>query len=131
MIWPTPHSGYSGKHIFNIWDKVRRECVMKEKPLQLIGHSVDADGFSLSANISLMTPIPESISAGVYYLALEIPDENYKAPYFWKSLSIAYGDYDHLRGTFLRILKYQRKELTFKKENMPAQLPPLLIIIII
>ena len=115
MMWPTPHSGYRGTHLLKIWDKVRRECAMKEKPLQLIGHSVDSAGFSLSASITLMTPIPESISAGVYYLALGIPGEKYMAPYFWKLPSIAYGDYDHLRRTFLRILKYQTRELTFYK----------------
>ncbi len=115
MMWPTPHSGYSGKHLLKIWGKVRKECAENEKPLKLIGHSVDSAGFSLSASITLMTPIAESVSAGMYYLALGIPDERFIAPYFWSLPSIAYGDHDHLRRTFLRILKYQTRELTFFK----------------
>ena len=41
MVWPTPDKGYGGRHLLNIWEKVREYCATREKPLNLVGHSTD------------------------------------------------------------------------------------------
>ena len=102
-MWPTPKKGYSGSQLLKIWQKVRKHCA--EKGVNLIGHSTDSAGFSLSASIQLMTPTESTVVRGIQYLGLGISDERFVAPYFWRLPSISYGDYDHLRRTFLRVLK--------------------------
>ena len=115
LMWLTPKKGYSGTHLLKIWQKVRKDCA--EKKVSLIGHSTDSAGFSLSASIQLMTPTESTVAQGIYYLGLGIPDEKFVAPYFWRLPSISYGDYDHLRRTFLRVLKYDTRDLTFFKDE--------------
>lgn len=78
--------------------------------------AVDSAGISLSASVQLMTPTESAVAEGINYLGLDVPDEKFVAPYFWKLPSIAYGDYDHLRRTFLRVLKYNTRNLTFYKD---------------
>ena len=117
MMWPTPNNGYGGRHLLRIWEKVRRDCANRENPLKLVGHSTDSAGFSLSAFVTLMTPTKETVANGIFYLGLCIPDERYIAPYFWTLPSISYPDYDHLRRTLLRNLKYETYELTMYKDT--------------
>lgn len=117
MMWPTPSKGYSGRHLLNIWEKVRQDCAKRETPLKLVGHSADSTGFSLSALVTLMTPTQSTVANGIFYLGLCIPDEKYVAPYFWSLPSIAYSDYDHLRRTLLRNLKYETYELTMYEDS--------------
>ena len=90
---------------------------MQKKKVSLVGHSTDSAGFSLSASVQLMTPTESTVAEGIYYLGLGIPDERFVAPYFWRLPSISYGDYDHLRRTFLRVLKYDTRDLTFFKDS--------------
>ena len=85
-------------------------------PLKLVGHSTDSAGFSLSALVTLMTPTKATVNDGVIYLGLCIPDEKFVAPYFWSLPSIAYSDFDHLRRTLLRNLKYETCDLTMYKD---------------
>lgn len=120
MMWPTPKKGYCGRHLLKIWEKVRQDCAERETPLKLVGHSTDSAGFSLSALVTLMTPTESTVANGVFYLGLCIPDEKYVAPYFWSLPSIAYSDYDHLRRTLLRNLKYETCELTMYKDSTGA-----------
>lgn len=114
LMWPTPNSGYGGSHLLKIWRKVIQHCAANN--VNLVGHSVDSAGFSLSASVQLMTPTESAVAEGINYLGLDVPDEKFVAPYFWKLPSIAYGDYDHLRRTFLRVLKYSTRNLTFYKD---------------
>ena len=114
LMWPTPNSGYGGCHLLKIWGKVMQHCAANN--VNLVGHSVDSAGFSLSASVQLMTPTESAVAEGIHYLGLDVPDEKFVAPYFWKLPSIAYGDYDHLRRTFLRVLKYSTRNLTFYKD---------------
>lgn len=113
-MWPTPNSGYGGYHLLKIWRKVIQHCAANN--VNLVGHSVDSAGFSLSASVQLMTPTEFAVAEGINYLGLDVPDEKFVAPYFWKLPSIAYGDYDHLRRTFLCVLKYSTRNLTFYKD---------------
>lgn len=110
-MWPTPNSGYGGYQLLKIWRKVIQHWAANN--VNLVGHSVDSAGFSLSASVQLMTPTEFAVAEGINYLGLDVPDEKFVAPYFWKLPSIAYGDYDHLRRTFLRVLKYSTRNLTF------------------
>ncbi|CAH3166934.1 unnamed protein product, partial [Porites evermanni] len=71
--------------------------------------STDSAGFSLSALVTLMTPTEATVKEGIMYLGLCIPDERFVAPYFWSLPSIAYSDFDHLRRTLLRNLKYDTR----------------------
>lgn len=64
-----------------------------------------------------MTPTQAAVAEGIYYLGLDVPDEKFVAPYFWKLPSIAYGDYDHLKRTFLHVLKYNTQNLTLYKDS--------------
>ena len=114
LMWPTPNSGYGRSHLLKIWRKVIQHCATNN--VNLVGHSVDSAGFSLAASVQLMTPTESAVAEGINYLGLDVPDEKFVAPYFWKLLSIAYGDYDHLRRTFLRVLKYSTRNLTFFKD---------------
>ena len=114
LMWPTPNSGYGGSHLLKIWRKVIQHCAANN--VNLVGHSVDSAGFSLAASVQLMTPTESAVAEGINYLGLDVPDEKFVAPYFWKLSSIAYGDYDHLRRTFLRVLKYSTRNLTFFKD---------------
>ena len=114
LMWPTPNSGYGGSHLLKIWRKVIQHCATNN--VNLVGHSVDSAGFSLAASVQLMTPTESAVAEGINYLGLDVPDEKFVAPYFWKLPSIAYGDYDHLRRTFLRVLKYSTRNLTFFKD---------------
>lgn len=43
--------------------------------------------------------------------------KKFNAPYFKKLASIAYGDSDHLKRTFMRALKYNTRNLTFYKDS--------------
>ena len=115
LMWPTPNKGYSGPHILKIWSKVREVCAANN--VNLIGHSVDSAGFSLSASVQLMTPTKSAVAEGIKNLGLGVPEEKFLSPYFWKLPAIAYGDYDHLRRTFLRVLKYDTRNLTFYKDS--------------
>jgi len=117
MMWPTPNKGYSGQHLLKIWEKVRKDCAIREIPLKLVGHSTDSAGFSLSALVTLMTPTKATVNDGIIYLGLCIPDEKFVAPYFWSLPSIAYSDFDHLRRTLLRNLKYETCDLTMYKDS--------------
>ena len=115
LMWPTPNKGYSGPHILKIWSKVREVCAANN--VNLIGHSVDSAGFSLSALAQLMTPTKSAVAEGIKYLGLGVPEEKFLSPHFWKLPAIAYGDYDHLRRTFLHVLKYDTRNLTFYKDS--------------
>ena len=115
LMWPTPNKGYSGPHLLKIWSKVREVCAANN--VNLIGHSVDSAGFSLSASVQLMTPTKSAVAEGIKNLGLGVPEEKFLSPYFWKLPAIAYGDYDHLRRTFLRVLKYDTRNLTFHKDS--------------
>ena len=117
MMWPTPNKGYGGRHLLKIWEKVREDCATREKPFKLVGHSTDSAGFSLSALVTLMTPTEATVKEGIMYLGLCIPDERFVAPYFWSLPSIAYSDFDHLRRTLLRNLKYDTRDLTMYKDG--------------
>lgn len=46
LTWPTPNSGYGGYHLLKIWRKVIQYCAANN--VNLVGHSVDSAGFSLS-----------------------------------------------------------------------------------
>ena len=59
---------------------MRKDCA--EKKVNLIGHSTDSAGFSLSASIQLMTPTEATAARGIQYLGLGISDERFVAPYF-------------------------------------------------
>ena len=54
-MWPTIDKGYTGKHLLNYWQELRRLCWYDEKgekresPIHLLGYSTDSAGFSLSA----------------------------------------------------------------------------------
>ena len=115
LIWPTPNKGYSGPHLLKIWSKVREVCAANN--VNLIGHSVDSAGSSLSASVQLMTPTESAIAEGINYLGLGVPDKKFLSPYFWRLPAIAYGDYDHLRGTFLRVFKYDTRNVTLYKDS--------------
>ena len=71
-LWPTIDKGYTGKHLLNYWQQLRRLCYYNEKgevreePIHLLGYSTDSAGFSLSAAVHLMTPRAEDISNGVF-----------------------------------------------------------------
>ena len=54
LMWPTPNKGYSGTHLLKVWSKTREVCAAND--VNLIGHSVDSAGFSLSALVQLMNP---------------------------------------------------------------------------
>ena len=49
--------------------------------MNLVGHSTDSAGFSLSALVTLMTPKKATVNDGVIYLGLCIPDEKFVGPY--------------------------------------------------
>lgn len=80
LMWPTPNKGYSGPHILKIWSKVREVCAANN--VNLIGHSVDSAGFSLSALAQLMTPTKSAVAEGIKYLGLGVPEEKFLSPYF-------------------------------------------------
>ena len=65
-----------------------------------------------------MTPTETTVEKGIYYLGLGIPDERFVTPHFWRLPGIAYGDYDLLRPTFLRVLKYYTRDLTFLTDTL-------------
>lgn len=67
-----------------------------------------------------MTPTETTVEKGIYYLGLGIPDERFVTLYIWRLPSIAYGDYDHLRPTFLRVLKNDSRDLTFFTDTLGA-----------
>ena len=115
LMWPTPNKGYSGTNLLKIWSKARQVCAANN--VNLIGHSVDSAGFSLSASVQLMTPTESAVAEGINYLGLGVPDEKFLSPYFWRLPAIAYGDYDHLRRIFLRVLKYETRNLTLYKDS--------------
>ena len=122
-LWPTIDKGYTGKHLLNYWQQLRRLCYYNEKgevreePIHLLGYSTDSAGFSLSAAVHLMTPRAEDISNGVFYLGLGVEDEKFLAPYYWFLPAICYLDYDHEQRLFLKSLKYETRQLTFWKES--------------
>ena len=64
-----------------------------------------------------MTPTEAAVAEGIYYLGLGVPDEKFVAPYFWQPPSIAYGDYNHLKRTFLHVLKYNTQNPTWYKDS--------------
>ena len=64
-----------------------------------------------------MTPTESAVAEGINYLGLGVPDEKFLSPLFWRLLAIAYGDYDHLRRIFLRVLKYETRNLTLYKDS--------------
>ena len=118
-MWPTIDKGYTGKHLLNYWQQLRRLCFYDEKgkkrdnPIHLMGYSTDSAGFSLSAAVQLMTPSEEDIKGGVLYLGLGLQDEKFLAPYYWFLPAICYLDYDHEQRLFMKNLKYETRELTF------------------
>lgn len=122
-MWPTPDSGYKAQHLLKYWEHLRFLAFYDENgkprqlPINLMGFSTDAAGFSLSAAIHLMTPSYNEVSKGVVFLGLGESDERFLAPYFWSLPSIAYLDYDHAQRLFLKNLKYQTRELTFWKDG--------------
>ncbi|KAL9977299.1 hypothetical protein ACROYT_G014689 [Oculina patagonica] len=122
-LWPTKDKGYTGKHLLNYWQELRRLCYYNEKgevreePIHLLGYSTDSAGFSLSAAVHLMTPRAEDIANGVRYLGLGVEDEKFMSPYYWFLPAICFLDYDHEQRLFLKNLKYETRELTFWKEE--------------
>ena len=122
-LWPTIDKGYTGKHLLNYWQQLRRLCYYDEKgqvrkePIHLLGYSTDSAGFSPSAAVHLMTPRAEDIDNGVYHLGLGVEDEKFLAPYYSFLPVICYLDCDHEQRLFLKNLKYETRELTFWKED--------------
>ena len=115
LMCPTPNKSYSGTHLLKIWSKAREVCAANN--VNLIGHSVDSAGFSLSASVQLMTPTESAVAEGINYLGLGVPDKKFLSPYFWRLPAIAYGDYDRLRRTFLRVLNYDTRNLILYKDS--------------
>ena len=62
--------------------EVRRLCMQSSPPITLIGHSTDSAAFPRSLKKEVMTPREGFISEGTLYLGLDIPDDQYMAPYF-------------------------------------------------
>ena len=121
-MWPTIEKGYTGKHLLNYWQELRRLCFYengekRKNPIHLLGYSTDSAGFSLSAAVQMMTPNLENINNGVLYLGLGLQDERFLAPYYWFLPAICYLDYDHEQRLFMKNLKYETRELTFWKEE--------------
>ena len=122
-MWPTIDRGYTGKHLLNYWQHLRRLCFYDEKrdkrdnPIHLLGYSTDSAGFSLSAAVHIMTPNKEDIDNGVFHLGLGLEDEKFLAPYYSFLPAISYLDYDPERRLFLKTLKYETRELTFWKDE--------------
>uniref|UniRef100_A0A7M5V3V3 Ubiquitin-like protease family profile domain-containing protein n=2 Tax=Clytia hemisphaerica TaxID=252671 RepID=A0A7M5V3V3_9CNID len=116
LFWPTPNSDYCAPNLLKIWDVVRKFCfldgeVLRENPVNLLGHSTDSAGFQLAAAVALMTPQSRIINAGVKYLTLGCGESKFAAPYFGPLPSIAYLDYDHNLRLFLKCLKYTTLDL--------------------
>ena len=84
LMWPTPNKGYGGTHLQKIWSKGTQLCAANN--VNLIDHSVDSAGFSLSES---------AVAEGINYLGLRVAGEKIIFSYFWRLPSIAYGDYDH------------------------------------
>ena len=80
MMWPSPNKAYRGRHLLKIWEKVRQDCATRKESLNLVGHSTDSAGFSLSAMVTLMTPTPATVADDIMYLGLSIPDDKCVAP---------------------------------------------------
>lgn len=78
LMWPTPNSGYGGYHLLKIWRKVIQHCAANN--VNLVGHSVDSAGFSLSASVQLMTPTESAVAEGINYLGLDVPDKKICCP---------------------------------------------------
>ena len=121
-MWPTIDKGYTGKHLLNYWQELRRLCFYengekRKNPIHLLGYSTDSAGFSLSAAVQMMTPNLENIQNGVLYLGLGLEEERFLAPYYWFLPAICYLDYDHEQRLFLKNLKYETRELTFWKNE--------------
>ena len=116
-IWPTPRKGFTAKALFNIQQHIRKLCRDSSPPIELIGHSTDSAGFSLSLSKWVMTPQPELVQICVKYLGLGIRHERFLSPYFWKLPTIMYTDFEHNQRSCLRNLKYQTRELTIYKED--------------
>ena len=122
-LWPTIDKGYTGKHLLNYWQQLRRLCyydengVARKDPIHLLGYSTDSAGFSLSAAVHMMTPRTEDIENGIHHLGLGVEDEKFLAPYYWFLPAICYLDYDHEQRLFLKNLKYETRELVFWKQE--------------
>ncbi|XP_066933436.1 uncharacterized protein [Clytia hemisphaerica] len=117
MFWPTANSGYCAPNLLKIWDVIRKHCfldndgILRENPVNLLGHSTDSAGFQLAAAVALMTPQSKIIDVGVKYLTLGVGESKFAAPYFGPLPSIAYLDFDHNLRLFLKCLKYTTLDL--------------------
>ena len=89
----------------------------RENPINLLTCSTDSTGFSLSAANKLMKPTEQEVGDGVVFLGLGVDGERYLAPYYWKLPSIAFLNYDHEQGLFLKNLKYENREIIFWTED--------------
>ena len=84
-LWPTIDKGYTGKHLLNYWQQLRRFCCydekgeMRKEPIHLLGYTTDSAGFSPSAAAHLMTLRAEETFTGLYYLGLGVNDEKFLA----------------------------------------------------
>ena len=100
-LWPTIDKGYTGKHLLNYWQQLRRLCCYDEKgemqkePIYLLGYFTGSAGFSLSAAAHLMTPRAGETSNGLYYLGLGVDNKKFLSPCYWFLPAICYLDYDH------------------------------------
>ena len=110
-IWPAPSKGYTATVLFNIQRDIRRRCCDHRPPIALIGHSTDSAGFSHSLAKQVMKPQQIFIEKGIHYLGLNIKEEKYMAPYFWRFPSIMYLDFEHNQRSCLRMLKYQTLDI--------------------
>ena len=112
LMCPTPNKSYSGTHLLKIWSKAREVCAANN--VNLIGRL--SRFFSLSIGAAHDTD-RSAVAEGINYLGLGVPDKKFLSPYFWRLPAIAYGDYDHLRRTFLRVLNYDTRNLILYKDS--------------
>ena len=117
MIWPTPNKGFNGQHLLKIWEKVRRDCAERENPLMLIGHSTDSAGFSLSALVTLMSPTQSTVANGIFFIWDSIFLMRNMLHPTSGHFQVLHSDYDHLRRTLLRNLKYETYDVTMYKDS--------------
>ena len=120
---PLPCRGYKSVHTLNLWQRTRHHSYfdtsgnVREYVLPVCFWSTDAAPSSLSAGKFMMTPNEDLVKKGVTYIGLNLSEEKYLTPYFWKYPSIYFPDPDHLLRLFLRSLKYTTRCLTLYRSK--------------
>ena len=111
-LWPTPTAGYTAECLYKVQSETRRSCRDNIPEIALLEHVADCAGFSHSLAKKLMTTSQENIEKGILYLGLGVPQEKYRAPFFWKFPTIMFTDFEHNQRSALRMLKYSTLDLT-------------------